>query len=187
MKRILLLLLALGAVCSLNAKTRKCLYRVTVTGKRAECPVVIRDVPEWAQSAVVSLGGVHRIPSQLDRELGELVFVSGISGSQNFQVLYSSDPDKRVFKKRVHAQMWLKNPDKTLRAVGCASSEKNDMYHKLHHHGPAFESEYAAYRIYFDNKQTIDTYGKKRPQLMDVDHTFEMNKVKYTKYLISFK
>lgn len=97
MKRILLLLLALGAVCSLNAKTRKCLYRVTVTGKRAECPVVIRDVPEWAQSAVVSLGGVHRIPSQLDRELGELVFVSGISGSQNFQVLYSSDPDKRVF------------------------------------------------------------------------------------------
>ncbi|MFR5981757.1 MAG: hypothetical protein ACLUGV_10770 [Alistipes shahii] len=53
MKRILLLLLVLGAVCSLNAKTRKCLYRVTVTGKRAECPVVIRDVPEWAQSAVV--------------------------------------------------------------------------------------------------------------------------------------
>jgi len=165
MKRILLLLLVLGAVCSLNAKTRKCLYRVTVTGKRAECPVVIRDVSEWAQSAVVSLGGVHRIPSQLDRELDELVFVSDISGSQNFQVLYSSDPDKRVFKKRVHAQMWLKNPDKTLRAVGCASSEKNDMYHKLHHHGPAFESEYAAYRIYFDNKQTIDTYGKKRPQL----------------------
>ena len=106
MKRILLLLLALGAVCSLNAKTRKCLYRVTVTGKRAECPVVIRDVPEWAQRAVVSLGGVRRIPSQLDRELGELVFVSDISGSQNFQVLYSSDPDKRVFKKRVHAQMW---------------------------------------------------------------------------------
>ena len=61
--------------------------------------------------------------------------------------------------------MWLKNPDKTLRAVDRASSEKNDMYHKLHHHGPAFESEYAAYRIYFDNKQTIDTYGKKRPQL----------------------
>ena len=98
MKRILLLLLVLGAVCSLNAKTRKCLYRVTVTGKRAECPVVIRDVPEWAQSAVVSLGGVHRIPSQLDRELDELVFVSDISGDQNFQVLYSSDPDKRVFK-----------------------------------------------------------------------------------------
>ena len=29
--------------------------------------------------------------------------------------------------------------------------------------------------------------GKKRPQKMDVDNTFDMNNVKYTKYLISFK
>ena len=29
--------------------------------------------------------------------------------------------------------------------------------------------------------------GKKRPQKMDVDRTFDMNNVKYTKYLISFK
>ena len=29
--------------------------------------------------------------------------------------------------------------------------------------------------------------GKKRPQKMDVDHTFDMDNVKYTKYLISFK
>ncbi len=165
MKRILILLLALAAVCTLSAKTRKCSYRVTVAGSRPECPVVIRDVPEWARSAEVSVGGAHRIPSQLDERLGELVFVAHISGQQDFQVVYSSAPDKRVFKSRVHAQMWLKNPDKSLRAADTVSSAKNDMYHKLHHHGPAFESEYAAYRIYFDNKQTIDTYGKKRPRL----------------------
>lgn len=29
--------------------------------------------------------------------------------------------------------------------------------------------------------------GKKRPVKMDVDHTFQMDKVKYCKYLISFK
>jgi len=29
--------------------------------------------------------------------------------------------------------------------------------------------------------------GKKRPQKVDVDYTFNMNEVKYTKYLISFK
>ena len=85
--------------------------------------------------------------------------------SAGFPVVYSSAPDRRVFKSRVHAQMWLKNPDKSLRAADTLSSTQNDMYHKLHHHGPAFESEYAAYRIYFDNKQTIDTYGKKRPRL----------------------
>lgn len=29
--------------------------------------------------------------------------------------------------------------------------------------------------------------GKKRPVLMDVEHTYQMDNVKYTKYLISFK
>ncbi len=36
-------------------------------------------------------------------------------------------------------------------------------------------------------QEKVKVEGKKRPQLMDVDHTFDMNKVKYTKYLISFK
>ena len=42
---------------------------------------------------------------------------------------------------------------------------KNDTYHSLHHHGVAVESELMAYRIYFDKKQTIDIYCKKKPQL----------------------
>ena len=40
-----------------------------------------------------------------------------------------------------------------------------DTYHQLHHHGVAVESELMAYRIYFDKKQTIDPYCKRRPQL----------------------
>ncbi len=42
---------------------------------------------------------------------------------------------------------------------------KGDTYHQLHHHGVAVESELMAYRIYFDKKQTIDPYCKKKPQL----------------------
>ena len=42
---------------------------------------------------------------------------------------------------------------------------KGDTYHSLHHHGVAVESELMAYRIYFDKKQTIDPYCKKKPQL----------------------
>lgn len=42
---------------------------------------------------------------------------------------------------------------------------KSDTYHSLHHHGVAVESELMAYRIYFDKKQTIDPYCKKKPQL----------------------
>ena len=36
-------------------------------------------------------------------------------------------------------------------------------------------------------KEKVKKEGAKRPTLEDVDHTFNMNSVKYTKYLISFK
>ena len=36
-------------------------------------------------------------------------------------------------------------------------------------------------------KEKVKVEGKKRPQTMDVDHAFQMDKVKYTKYLINFK
>lgn len=45
------------------------------------------------------------------------------------------------------------------------TDEKEDVYHSLHHHGVAVESEQMAYRIYFDKKQTIDPYCKRKPQL----------------------
>ncbi len=35
--------------------------------------------------------------------------------------------------------------------------------------------------------EKVKVEGKKRPVLMDVDHTYQMDNVKYTKYLISFK
>lgn len=165
MKRMLLLLLLAGTVPgNLTARTLKAVYRVTTSGARTDCPVVIRDVPEWAVSATVTADG-ETIPAQLDRPLGELAFVADLNAGRDFRVVYSSKPSRRVFPDRVHAQMWLKRPDKTLQAVDTVFSTRDDMYHKLHHHGPAFESEYAAYRVYFDKKQTIDTYGKKHPRL----------------------
>ncbi len=36
-------------------------------------------------------------------------------------------------------------------------------------------------------REKVKIEGKKRPVLQDVDHTYRMDKVKYTKYLISFK
>jgi len=35
--------------------------------------------------------------------------------------------------------------------------------------------------------EKVKVEGKKRPQKRDVDYTFQMDKVKYTKYLINFK
>ena len=35
--------------------------------------------------------------------------------------------------------------------------------------------------------EKVKVEGKKRPVLTDIDHTFNMDEVKYTKYIISFK
>lgn len=36
-------------------------------------------------------------------------------------------------------------------------------------------------------QEKVKVEGKKRPELQEMDHDFKMDKVKYTKYLISFK
>ncbi len=41
------------------------------------------------------------------------------------------------------------------------------------------------FTVTVQEKQKVE--GKKRPQLVETDYTFQMDKVKYTKYLISFK
>lgn len=41
------------------------------------------------------------------------------------------------------------------------------------------------FTVTVQEKQKVE--GKKRPQLVETDYTFQMNKVKYTKYLINFK
>lgn len=41
------------------------------------------------------------------------------------------------------------------------------------------------FTVTVQEKQKVE--GKKHPQLVDTDHTFQMDKVKYTKYLINFK
>lgn len=148
-----------------NPQSGEACYRVEIPS--ADNGVVIDDLPEWVQSARVYVGR-EEIPSQLDDLDGdgrfdELAFVLGRRGKVKVRVVYSSEAPTVNYPAEVNAQMWLKKPDKTLQEVRTLCSEKDDMYHKLHHHGPAFESDRAAYRVYFDKKQSIDTYGKKRP------------------------
>ena len=130
---------------------------------------VIDDIPASAKGATVYAADGTEIPSQADDldgdgRLDELVF-EVTEAPCEIVVKYSKKPVTHNYAPRVNAQMWWKNEDGTLTESRVLWSDKDDMYRKLHHHGPAFESEYAAYRIYFDKKQSVDTYGKKRPAL----------------------
>ena len=97
----------------------------------------------------------------------ELVFLTDLKAGEKKKVQLRSISDKKrvKFPAEVYASLILKEADGSHTNIREISSAKNDMYNKLHHHGVAFESALMAYRIYFDNKSTIDVYGKKQYQL----------------------
>ena len=170
------MLAACMACGAAGAKTTKVHYRLSISSGSGPTWAVVRDVPAEAKGATVYLldarHGRTEIPSQLDDLDGdgvfdELVFPVDMQPGEraDVRVDYSTKEVAHDYKPLVNAQMWWKNPDKTLTEKSQLSSLKDDMYRKLHHHGTAFESEYAAYRIYFDKKQSIDTYGKRQPRL----------------------
>lgn len=130
--------------------------RKTAPKKRAGLSVLIDNQIISSQTDDLNKDGIA----------DELVFLIDLrAGEEKEVVLKSIRPSKRpVFAAEVDASLILKT-DEGMKPVTEASSTKNDMYNKLHHHGVAFESELMAYRIYFDNKSTIDIYGKKKPQL----------------------
>ena len=146
--------------------------------EQTDVPVVLTlaeyaefSISDRAKLAVLVNG--QQIPSQLDdlnadKVPDELVFQLSMSAHSTQKVVLKTLPEKqrKCFTKEMNAQMWRKDKENnTMYEVTEASSTQNDMYNQMHHHGVAWESSLMAYRIYFDNKQTIDIYGKKTPQL----------------------
>lgn len=113
--------------------------------------------------------GTNEIPSQLDDMNGdtradELAFVINLpaSGKKTLNVTLSSLKSDKTYPARVYAEMLFRTSKKNKYAKGYAiyADGASDAYNVQHHHGAAFESELVAYRIYFNEKQTTDLYGK---------------------------
>ena len=129
-------------------------------------------------SATVEIKG-KEIPCQMDDLDGdglmdELSFVVDIAkkGSVKAVITYFSSGSPKEYPARVHAQMWFKDNDKKRSytekqhiPTDTVSERVDNMYSKMMHHGPAFENERVAYRVYFDKKESTDVYGKRVPQL----------------------
>ena len=113
--------------------------------------------------------GTNEIPSQLydmngDTRTDELAFVINLpaSGKKTLNVILSSLKSDKTYPARVYAEMLFRTSKKNKYAKGYAiyADGASDTYNVQHHHGAAFESELVAYRIYFNEKQTTDLYGK---------------------------
>lgn len=179
--RKLTLTLALLSALTVGAKTKTQTLEITnpIETKRVDAPVnvLLNHVPFTVRQAVVTIDG-KEIPCQLDDLTGDgtadaLCFLVDINGKETLkaEVSYSDNGVQKQYPSRVYIDMMLSNKK-------IKESNKQDLYidqlkvkrgvnpyNQLHHHGAAFESEVAAYRIYFDHRQTVDIYGKYTKQL----------------------
>lgn len=139
---------------------------------RTDAPVVLRicDLkPGFRVRSAVVMCGTEEIPSQLDDLDGdlkadELAFVIDMPAKSRKTLtvaLSAAKPDKK-YPARVFAELLVREPRKQKHAPvqSVTAPGTTNFYNMLQHHGPAFESELVAYRVYFNQKQTVDPYGK---------------------------
>lgn len=139
---------------------------------RQDAPAVIRLADLQAgfpiRSAVVR-DARQEIPSQLDDLDGdllpdELAFVIDLParGTRQVTVTLSAAKTQKTYPPRVFAQMLVRDTKKGKHAPvqSITVPGTTNFYNMLYGHGPMFESELVGYRIYFNEKQTIDPYGK---------------------------
>lgn len=174
------MLLVGGMAANAETKTIRIGLANTLNVKRNDVPVVIslKDIPFNVVDAVVK-DGDREVPSQiddLDRNLrnDELAFVIDMEakGKKTLTVeLYSDKQTERNYPRRTYGDMIVRDfkTKKKNKFPGYIHSlsapEGVDVFHLLHHHGADFESELVAYRVYFDERQTYDLYGKYNKQL----------------------
>ena len=113
------------------------------------------------------------IPSQLDDLDGdgtneEVVFLLDVPGREErtvtVELSQAAKPGR--YPAQVYAEMLLSDKSKGHKPIQSLTVPGHvNVYNNLHHHGPAFESALVAYRIYFDERQTVDIYGKRKQQL----------------------
>jgi len=149
---------------------------------RHDQPVVL-DLGELApdddiRSARVMADG-KELPCQLDdldmdEDMDELCFLAdlGPKEKKTYTVELSTQGEPRAYQARTFAELLMRNSkvkeknrhDNHLCSI-TARGDAGRTYDLLHHHGVAFESEFNGVRIYFDQRQTLDVYGKRHHRL----------------------
>lgn len=169
------MLLLCGLSISAGAQEAEKSFTVEVSNNwnkaKADEPVVIKlsEInPQFRVRSAVVMNGNEEVPSQLDdlngdRRPDELAFVIDLpaKSKKTLTVTLSSAKSDKTYPARVFAEMLVSDKKgKHVPVQSVTIPGTSNIYNQMHHHGPAFESELVAYRLYFDHKQTVDIYGK---------------------------
>lgn len=182
MKRHSMIVLALLAGCFTHSFAQKAEKTLTVevsnewTKNKTDEPIVI-DLNSLKTGFTIKSAtvweGDKEIPSQLDDLNGdaradELAFLVDMpaKSSKNFRIILSSEKSGKTYPARTYAQMMAYGHNKKFAYItGFSAAGTENVYSFVYHHGPAFESELVGYRVYFNEKQTVDPYSKVNKRL----------------------
>lgn len=182
MRSIVTTLLLATAFASASAATKTLTVTVANTSKRPALPtpvVIPLNKVDFEVSRAIVCQGSQEIASQIDdiNQDGtpdELCFMATPDAKQTltFTVTLSDEGTQPSYPARTFAEMLLPNKkvkEKNKHDIYISSITvdrgSSNPYSVLHHHGPAFENEFGAFRIYFDHRQTVDLYGKQHKGL----------------------
>lgn len=168
-----------GGICALQAQAEKQEKAIRIEVKnswnnaKTDAPVVINlkeiQTDFKIKSAIVTTEGNQEVPSQLDDldgdlQMDELVFVTDIPahGKKTFSITLSSEKSNKTYPERVYADMFIADhrKGKHQRVQSITVPGTSNIYNMVRPHGPVLESELVGYRLYFNEKQTPDIYGK---------------------------
>lgn len=189
MKKLLLSAVCLMSLLSVSAQQT---IQVEITNPTKEVkndqPVTIslKKYGEDIKRAVVTANG-KEIPSQIDdldedSYNDELFFLADLDKKETktYTVTLYNSGTQAEYPARTFAELVVPSKDKKLAKNkqdiylrGLSFDKKTkDRYHFVHSHGLCFESDLIALRVYFDNRQTIDIYGKTHKGLVIYDTQF---------------
>ncbi|MDE5785021.1 MAG: DUF4861 domain-containing protein, partial [Duncaniella sp.] len=173
------------ALAALSASTASLEVKIEnpLDAARTAVPVTV-NLHEYAPgmnpaSAVVTING-KVIPCQIDDldadgMADELVFVTDVAprGTVTAQVELSDSPAEVTFEPKTYAYIKLRDEKKKYPKVVAVEfpgdADTRTMYNSIYGHGAVMEGLYNAIRVYMDNRQSVDVYGKNTKQLeMDV-------------------
>ena len=174
-KTLFSLLVLLAALVAQAQTTLKVSVGNPLSVRRTAVPVTIQLESPVRSALVVDSRGEEQ-PCQLDdldndgryECLSFIVAEIGGKKTLDYSVTLSNEGQPRAYTPQVYAEMMLTNKKikisnkQDLYISSLTVDNGTNPYWMLHHHGPAFENDMVAYRIYFDERQTVDIYGKYR-------------------------
>ena len=142
---------------------------------RSNEPVVVnlRQIKRlsWRVACATVTNAGKDIPCQTDDFDGdsradEIVFLTDIGPkeTQTFKVTLSAAGQQAQYEPQVYAHMSI-GSKATTDITAFEALGTSNVFNSLYHHGACFESELVGYRIYADQRQNVDVYGKRKHRL----------------------